>query len=37
MKKKLFFNSLFDLLNQDYFSQCVMCKAVVETNLDAGT
>ena len=37
MKKKLFFLIVcLILLNQDCFSQCAMCKAVVETNLDAG-
>lgn len=37
MKQKVFFLLVFlVLLNQECFSQCAMCKAVVETNLDAG-
>ena len=38
MKKKLFFLIVcLILLNQDCFSQCAMCKAVVEANLESGS
>ena len=37
MKQKVFFLLVcLVLLNIDCFSQCAMCKAVVETNFDAG-